>query len=377
MSRPRLARFARHAGCTGATLMAAWIAGCGDSGTTSTTAASSTSSSGAGGSSTGTGGASTGTGGASTGTGGAGGSGGSGGSTSTASSSASSSSSSGTGGAGPVGVIVASAGHPIALAVDASGLYWSDSLTGDVKKAALDGSGVTTLALAAVLPADFRGLALGVSDVYLATAVTPGGGIRKVAKAGGAVTPAAASPSVTALTSLDGVPYWGDSAGGSIVTLGSSLIYGIWTPTTVAADASGVYWTEDTLNAIRRVSLDGSTVKTIVTMAPGAELGGVANGLLYFAHAGAIRSVPMNGGVPAVDVVMNANPHFLTPTTKGLYWVEDAPAGMPRPVKSLATGAMKPLVVGTATDTSGLAVGQGYVYWASGVDGTIAREQEL
>jgi hypothetical protein len=38
---------------------------------------------------------------------------------------------------------------------------------------------------------------------------------------------------------------------------------------------------------------------------------------------------------------------------------------------------MKPVVVGTATDTSSLAVGQGYVYWASGVDGTIHREKEL
>jgi hypothetical protein len=246
-----------------------------------------------------------------------------------------------------------------------------------VKKAALDGSGVTTLAIAAVLPADFRGLALGVNEVYLAVAPGSPGAIRKVSKAGGAVTDAATTPSVTVLTSLNGVPYWGDSAGGSIATFGSTLTFGIWTPTTIAADPSGIYWTEDTINVVRSVTLDGSKITTLATMSPGAELGGVANGLVYYSLAGTIRTVPTSGGVPPADLLLNANPHFLTPTTKGLYWVEDAAAGMPRPVKGLATGAMTPVDVGTATETSGLAVGQGYVYWSSGVDGTIAREKEL
>ncbi len=371
MSRDRLVHFACLAGCAAATLSGAWISGCGDSGdAASSTSAASTSS----------GGTSTGASGSSTGTGGAGGSPtGTGGeaSTSASSSTTASSSSSGTGGAGPVGVIVTAAGHPAALAVDASGLYWSDAVTGDVKRAALDGSNVTTLALAAVAPADLRGLVLGATDVYLAAAPNPTGGIRKVPKAGGAVTTAASSPSVTALTALNGVPYWGDSAGGSIASLNGTLSYGIWKPTTVAADPSGVYWTEDTLNIVRRVSLDGSMVSTMAIKVPGAELGGVANGLVYFAHAGAIHTVPITGGAPPADVVMNANPHFLTPTMRGLYWVEDAPAMMPRPIKALATGATTPVELGTAIETSGLAVGQGYIYWASGVDGTIAREKEL
>jgi hypothetical protein len=265
----------------------------------------------------------------------------------------------------------------VTLAVDASGLYWSDAITGDVKKAALDGTGVTTLAAAAVLPADFRGLALGVNDVYVAVAPDPTGAIRKIPKAGGAVTDAMVTPNVTALTSLNGVAYWGDSAGGSIARVGSTLIYGIWTPTTIAADVTGIYWTESTINAVRSVSLDGAKVNTLAIMSPGAELGGVANGLLYYALAGTIRTVPIAGGAQPTDLIVNANPHFLTPTAKGLYWVEDAAVGMPRPVKGLAAGAMKPVDIGTATDTSGLAVGQGYVYWASGVDGTIAREKEL
>lgn len=265
----------------------------------------------------------------------------------------------------------------MSLAVDASGLYWSDSVTGDVKKAALDGSGVKTLAAAAAVPADFRGLSLGVSDVYLAVAPPSPGAIRKLPKAGGAVTDAAVTPGATALTSLNGVPYWGDSAGGSIVTLGSTLIYGIWTPTTIAADSTGMYWTESTINVVRSVSLDGATVTTLATMSPGAELGGVTNGLVYYSLAGTIRTVPTTGGAAPTDLVLNANPHFLTPTKTALYWVEDAPAGMPRPVKGLVTGAMVPVALGTATETSGLAVGQGYVYWSSGIDGTITREKEL
>lgn len=274
-------------------------------------------------------------------------------------------------------MIVAAAGHPVSLAVDASGLYWSDSVTGDVKRAALDGSGVTTLAAAAAVPADLRGLSLGVSSVYLAVAPPSPGAIRQLPKAGGAVTDAAVTPSATALTSLNGVPYWGDSAGGSVASLGTTLIYGIWTPTTIAADSTGIYWTESTINVVRTVSLDGAKVTTLATMSPGAELGGVANGLVYYSLAGTIRAVPTTGGVPPTDLLINANPHFLTPTTKGLYWVEDAAAGMPRPVKALTTGAMVPVVVGTATETSGLAVGQGYVYWSSGIDGTITREKEL
>ena len=246
-----------------------------------------------------------------------------------------------------------------------------------MKKAALDGSGVKTLAAAAAVPADFRGLSLGVSDVYLAVAPPSPGAIRKLPKAGGAVTDLAATPSATALTSLNGVPYWGDDAGGSIATVGSTLIYGIWTPTTIAADPTGIYWTESTINVVRTVSLDGAKVITLAAMSPGAELGGVANGLVYYALAGAIRTVPTTGGAAPTDVLLNANPHFLTPTKTAVYWVEDAPAGMPRPVKALVTGAMVPVVVGTATETSGLAVGQGYVYWSSGIDGTITREKEL
>lgn len=118
MARADLVRFTRRAGGVGATLFAAWIHGCGDGGTTSA---------------------------------------------------GTTSSSPGTGGAGPVGVVVTAAGHPGALAVDASGLYWSDTVTGDLQKAALDGSGVTTLAAAPVAPGDLRGLALGPNDVDLST----------------------------------------------------------------------------------------------------------------------------------------------------------------------------------------------------------------
>ncbi|MEP7121712.1 MAG: hypothetical protein ABJE95_12410 [Byssovorax sp.] len=379
--RARLVRFAHGAACTGATLFAAWIAGCGGSTPTGSSTSGSTATSTAEGASSsgGTGGSATSSGESSastSGSGGAGGSSSSASSSSTASSSASSSSS-GTGGGGAVGVIVTAAGHPVSLAVDASGLYWSDSITGDVKKAALDGSGVVTLAAAAAVPADFRGLSLGVTDVYLAVAPPSPGAIRKLPKAGGAVTDAASTPSATVLTSLNGVAYWGDSAGGSIVRIGSTLIYGIWTPTTIAADPSGIYWTEDTINVVRTVSLDGAKVSTLATMSPGAELGGVANGLVYYSLAGTIKTVPTTGGAAPTDLLLNANPHFLTVTTKGLYWVEDAPAGMPRPVKALPTGAMMPVDVGTATETSGLAVGQGYVYWSSGIDGTITREPAL
>jgi hypothetical protein len=38
---------------------------------------------------------------------------------------------------------------------------------------------------------------------------------------------------------------------------------------------------------------------------------------------------------------------------------------------------MVPVAIGTATETTSLAVGQGYVYWSSGIDGTITREKEL
>jgi hypothetical protein len=369
-------RLACLVGVAAAGVTAAWLSGCNDAETTNPVTAPSTGSTTASGSAT----SASGSGGASA-TVGAGGSGGAtastGGATTGSGGGTATSSSSGTGGEGPVGIIVDTAGHPVALAVDASGIYWSDSITGDVKKASLDGSSVITLAPAAVAPADFRGLALGKNDVYLAAALSPASVIRKVPKAGGAVTEAATTPKVTALTSLNGVPYWGESAGGSINTIGSTLIYGIWAPTTIAADPSGVYWTEATINAINRVSLDGSKVDSIAGMEPGAELGGVAGGLLYFAQGGTIHTVPMSGGAAPVDLVVNANPHFLTPTPKGLYWVEDAAAMLPRPVKGLAPGAVTPVDVGTATETSSLAVGQGYVYWASGVDGTISRAKEL
>jgi hypothetical protein len=265
----------------------------------------------------------------------------------------------------------------VSLAVDASGLYWSDSVTGDVTKAALDGTGVTTLAAAAAVPADFRGLSLGVNSVYLAVAPPSPGAIRQLPKAGGAVTDAAVTPSATVLTSLNGVPYWGDAAGGSIASIGTTLIYGIWSPTTIFADPTGIFWTESTINVVRTVSLDGAKVITLATLSPGAELGGVAGGLVYYSLAGTIRTVPSTGGAAPTDLLLNANPHFLTVTKKALYWVEDAAAGMPRPVKGLLIGAMAPVDVGTATETSGLTVGQGYVYWSSGIDGTITREKEL
>jgi hypothetical protein len=76
--------------------------------------------------------------------------------------------------------------HPSAVAVDATGIYWSEypylSQNGGIFRAALDGSGVTQLAP----DQDATGIAIDADDVYWSASTS--GTILAISKSGGDVT---------------------------------------------------------------------------------------------------------------------------------------------------------------------------------------------
>ena len=106
-------------------------------------------------------------------------------------------------------VLVQHRAHPGAVAVDGTGIYWSEypylSQNGGIFRAALDGSGVTQLAP----DQDATGIAIDADDVYWSAGAT--GTILAMPKSGGDVTTLAtglAGP--TGIVEQGGNVYWAE-----------------------------------------------------------------------------------------------------------------------------------------------------------------------
>jgi hypothetical protein len=148
------------------------------------------------------------------------------------------------------------------IAVDSTGVYWTESLNDAVRKQAFDAGAQTTIATGS--PRPYR-VAVGPSGVYWTNGA--GGAPLVSAPLGGepdggtGTTLASSGSSAAANIAIDEAKaYWTDPleglvlsvplAGGSLVTIASGQLE----PTGIAVDADYVYWTNETAGTVVKIA---------------------------------------------------------------------------------------------------------------------------
>lgn len=190
---------------------------------------------------------------------------------------------------------------PCAIAVDNSGVYWTEFQA--VKKVSLDGGFTKTILASGVNPTEGSwcgGLVVDSASAYW----TESGAVKKVGLAGGTVTTLASGLDRAQGIAVDATNvYWTERTsvkkvpigGGTVTTLASGLRDG----EKIALDSANVYWTESSTELLRTVPIGGGTV---TTLAFGVSTGGwglaVDSTNVYWTESTAVKAVPVTGGTP-------------------------------------------------------------------------------
>jgi hypothetical protein len=157
---------------------------------------------------------------------------------------------------------IVTASFPVAIAVNASFVFWLDYDQGTVNRAGLDGTSPTVLAATGAQPASLR---VDATNVYW---VTRTGQVGKV-------------------------PILGGTA--SIYTAGES------SPSDLAVDSTYVYWADRGNGLVRRVPIKGGAVTTLRTLTRPTAI--AVDSTYYFvndAATGRIYRYPLKGGAGVV-----------------------------------------------------------------------------
>ena len=163
---------------------------------------------------------------------------------------------------------------PTDIAVDVRGekIYWTDTGTGLIQRANFDGSNVEDLITGLSSP---TGIALAGPKIYwtdtligaIQRANLDGSNVEDLITGLGSPTGIALDPDIT------GKVYWTDTFTGAIQCAGiedgadpQDLIFGLTSPTGIAVDAQGykVYWTDTGTGAIQCANLDGSNLQDLI-----------------------------------------------------------------------------------------------------------------
>ncbi|MDE3083132.1 MAG: DUF5050 domain-containing protein [Acidobacteriota bacterium] len=225
--------------------------------------------------------------------------------------------------------------------VPGAGLYWADNFGGRIKAANLDGSGAHVLLSGVGSPIS---VAVDANHVYW----TGGSTVMESNLDGTGVTTLYSSTA----DSLYGVAvnatyiYWADYSAGTIMRADlngdnvTTLVTGEFDPSSVAIDASHIYWVNwlTSGGTIKEADLNGGNATTLVT---GQDLPfalAVDGSYVYWVNQGEI-----NSGTGTLNRALLSNPSQIT---------------------VLASNQWHP---------DGIAVAGGYVYWANSQAGTINR----
>lgn len=265
---------------------------------------------------------------------------------------------------------------PAALAVDQTGVYWSNggnASGGSIAKVGLDGGASTTLAPAT----DPLHIALDAGNVLW----TSGGAIWKVAEQGGSpATLIASGPWVaTGVAARAGTAYWvavGDAGGGLVMKVAvaggtpemiASLQSPLAQPFAIAVDANEVYWADNGTDAIMKVSLSGGTPITLASDQAYPIAIAVDGASVYWINEdnNTVMKVPLGGGTAVTLASGQKGPHGVAADGSAVYWTDsDGNAVMKLPV-----GGIQPVTLVSTQFPDAIAVDRTSVYWVgSGTD---------
>jgi hypothetical protein len=256
------------------------------------------------------------------------------------------------------------------VAVDDTGLYWTDQVAGTVNAVPLAGGLTTVLAMG---QAGVDRLALDALYVYFTT----NDSVLRVPKDGSAPPLTLAANQTPVGIAVDATRvYWTNYRGDGAIMMCSpaACMPQVFAanqpdPDTIVVDAVNAYWTNhDTSNpAVVQMPLHGGTAISLVTGGSHYPLGIVADSTnLYFSDnftPGSVYRVPIGGGSPAVALQsQNGDPRFMAVDDTRVYWA-DPSAGT---ITAVAKGGGTPVTIASGQDGAlSVAVDACNVYWAT------------
>jgi len=219
--------------------------------------------------------------------------------------------------------------HPYLLAIDASNVYWSDNLAGQVWKAPLAGGNATLLASGVPNP---NGIAVDATDVYFTTDA----GLRKV-----------------------------PIAGGPLVVIDNQCC-----AKGVALDANNVYWCNDAAGTIYQTPKAGGAILTLTNVESAPVNLAVDATTVYWAnYNGQVRSVPIGGGFVATVAAIVNIPWGITVDANNVYWTAEGENNVWQAKK----GGFPPVLAASGqVSPTGIAVDATRIYWTNINGGSVA-----
>jgi hypothetical protein len=224
-------------------------------------------------------------------------------------------------------VVASGQSSPVAIAVDATSVYFGEAITGGaIKKRPIAGGSLVTLASNQHAPYE-----LALDATHARWFDYFGGTVAEVPLSGGTVTTLGVGP--------------GDVAG-------------------VAVDASGVYWTTTT-GTVMKVPLSGGTPTPIVTWSGGYGGPIVSNGssIFWISSDTTLRKASTSGANATVFASGQLQPSALAFDSSSLYWTNYSNWT----VMKLPLGGGAPIeLVQTSGGPRDIAIDATHVYWAQG-----------
>jgi hypothetical protein len=240
---------------------------------------------------------------------------------------------------------------------DGNYLYWTHQPTGDVYRANTDGTDFRTLAAGAVPSA--TDYAIHDNNLYF---TIPGvdSKVVSIVKDGSVTRVVTQDSGIRGMSIYNGEAYWFTD---STITNSDGIVHtSSGTIVDVAVDASGVYYAD--MNAVYVVPMPGDTARRLTRSdVTGGTMLLDTDHVVWGTNTGLVR---ITKGIGFLETISPGNVSSLA-FSGGIYaWMNSAEVHVKRPDAEAR-------LVAPANASGGVALCAGYVFWASGLDGIIAR----